>query len=183
MMRSARKRPAPSTSPGPATSESEPARNKMLKWRHGVAPVNSRPKAGDYDAAGYSVIISSSKEFMIRVATKDLYPELDVQLEWCASIFGEQCKKLGGEYECTDRISGLVRHNFTYLFHSDLYLQIRARCSNARSILLGHVRPKIASTYGFILSDKSKTIRKNKQCYGMLVEDGAFHHKVRSWLS
>ncbi|KAF7970456.1 hypothetical protein HWV62_23905 [Athelia sp. TMB] len=159
--RSAHKRPASSSSPGLATSESEPPRKKVLKWKNGAAPMNSRPKAGDYDAAGYSVIISSSKEFMIRVATVDLYPELDVQLEWCTSIFKEQCKKLGGEYKCTDRISGLIR----------------ARCSNARSILLGHVRPKIASTYGFIISDKSKTIKKNKQCYDVLVEDGAFHHK------
>lgn len=116
------KRPAPSSSPGPATSEAEPPHKKMLKWKNGVAPMNSRPKAGDYDAAGYSIIICSSKEFMIRVATKDLYPELDVQLEWCTSIFEEQCKKLGGEYEYTDRISGLVSQNCTYLLHSNHYL-------------------------------------------------------------
>ncbi|KZP10911.1 hypothetical protein FIBSPDRAFT_962690 [Athelia psychrophila] len=159
--RSTQKRPAPSSSPGPATSEAEPPHKKMLKWKNGVAPMSSRPKAGDYDAAGYSIIICSSKEFMIHVATKDLYPELDVQLEWCTSIFEEQCRKLGSEYEYIDRISGLIR----------------ARCSNTRSILLGHVRPKITSTYGFIISEKSKTIKKNKQRYGMLVEDGVFHHK------
>lgn len=181
--RSTQKRPAPSSSPGPATSEAEPPHKKMLKWKNGVAPMSSRPKAGDYDAAGYSIIICSSKEFMIHVATKDLYPELDVQLEWCTSIFEEQCRKLGSEYEYIDRISGLVSQDCAYLLHSNLYLQIRARCSNTRSILLGHVRPKITSTYGFIISEKSKTIKKNKQRYGMLVEDGVFHHKVCSSLS
>lgn len=59
-------------------------------------------------------------------------------------------------------------------FYLTFYLQIRARCSNARSKLLAHVRPLIASMYGFCVSEKTATIKKNKQCHGMLVEVGAF---------
>lgn len=114
------KRSAPSSSPDLETSRSQPARKKAFGWKNGVPPSNSRAKAGDYDSIGYSTIISCAKEFMARVATQDLYPEFDVQLEWCESIFQDQCEKLDGEYECTDRISSLVSRLSIYLLHSNL---------------------------------------------------------------
>jgi hypothetical protein len=37
---------------------------------------------------------------------------------------------------------------------------------------------KIAATYGFVLSDKKNTIRRNQKRAEMLLEDNAFHYKV-----
>jgi hypothetical protein len=56
--------------------------------------------------------------------------------------------------------------------------QIRQRGSRARGELVNGIRPKIATTYGFIHSDNAATIRRNKKLSAQLLEGNAFHYKV-----
>lgn len=58
--------------------------------------------------------------------------------------------------------------------------QIKSRGPRARAIVKNAVRPKIASTYGFVLTDKinGKTARRNSKKVVDLLEGNAFHYKV-----
>lgn len=102
-----------SRTPSPA----EPSKRvKALKWRNNVAPTQNCAKASDYESIGYRIILEASHDFMARVATQNLYPELKEQLSWSLDAFRKECEKVEEDFEPTDRILGLVSGRNSILY-------------------------------------------------------------------
>jgi hypothetical protein len=77
---------------------------------------------------------------------------------------------------------GLVRYQYiknAELTTNQLLTQIKSRGSRARGDVKDAVRSKLVATYGFVISDNKKTVRHNRQKHDDLLEDSAFHYKVR----
>ena len=75
-------------------------------------------------------------------------------------------------------VSDPLIYHFEANFFSFILLQIKSRGSHARSDVKD-VRSKIAATYGFTLSNKTSTIRRNAKKADVLLEGNAFHYKVK----
>lgn len=80
---------------------------KPLRWLNDQAPTG-RPKAHDYDHGICQLIVKSCHEFSARVCTKDALPNAELQITWSREIWVAACAVVDENYECSDRVIGLV---------------------------------------------------------------------------
>lgn len=67
-----------------------------------------RPKAHDYDHDICRLILKSCHEFSAWVCTKNALPDTELQITWSRKIWVAACKEIEENYECSDRVVGLV---------------------------------------------------------------------------
>lgn len=84
-----------------------PVKLKPLRWLNDQPPTG-RPKAHDYDHDICQLIIKSCREFSARVCTQEALPDPEMQIKWSREIWEAACKVVDENYECSDRIIGLV---------------------------------------------------------------------------
>jgi Domain of unknown function (DUF6532) len=164
-----------SLSPAPPTKK-----GKVSEWHNGQAP-QGRAKARDYEDTVYHGIVQACHDFEARIGASGAWPDPEEQIAWARDAWDIVCKDIGEQYELTKRMLGLVRDNLVYvgfIFIYNVSSQIKSRGSRARGDVKDIVRAKIAATYGFVLSDKKNTIRRNQKRAETLLEDNAFHYKV-----
>lgn len=80
---------------------------KPLRWLNDQVP-SGRPKAHDYDHDICRIIIKSCREFSAMVCTQNALPTPETQVDWSRIIWAGACKEVEENYECTDRVVGLV---------------------------------------------------------------------------
>jgi hypothetical protein len=84
-----------------------PLKLKPLRWLNDQAPTG-RPKAHDYDHDICRLIVKSCHEFSARVCTQEALPDPEMQINWSREIWEAACKVVDENYECSDRVIGLV---------------------------------------------------------------------------
>ena len=107
--------------PGTTTEQPDaappPLKRKPLRWLNDQAPTG-RPKAHDYDYDICQLIIKSCREFSARVCAQEALPEPEMQINWSREIWEAACKVVDENYECSDRVIGLVS---IQLYHVAIY--------------------------------------------------------------
>jgi hypothetical protein len=93
----------------------QPTTLKPLRWLNDQVPTG-RPKAHNYDHNICQILIKSCREFSATVCTQDALPNSETHIEWSHKIWEGACKQVEENYECTDRVVGLVSLQSASLF-------------------------------------------------------------------
>jgi hypothetical protein len=84
-----------------------PLKLKPLRWLNDQAPTGG-PKAHDYDHDICRLIVKSCHEFSARICTQEALPDPEMQINWSREIWEAACKVVDENYECSNRVIGLV---------------------------------------------------------------------------
>ncbi|KAI0694745.1 hypothetical protein C8Q76DRAFT_252145 [Earliella scabrosa] len=167
--RSRRRSRSPTLGPLPhASTSSAPSPGPQIEppFRNGQNPTGD-PKASDYEPHVTKMILSSCRDFEVRVCTEDPWPNPKTQDIWARTAWTSECHKTQLDYKLTDRVKGLITE----------------RTSNARSTLRNKALQLIAASYQFSPNTTEAAKLENRSRYTRLIHgDGdepepVFHYQ------
>lgn len=177
------KGPLPSTSPPPKAAGSQDSGIIKAQFKNGREPTDgSRPAAHDYARPTYNRLLRAIRDFETQIYTNKPFPEPDEQVTIALQCWRRVNAALEEEMEFTDRMSAIVGGYLwvgqQYTYH--VFSQVSCRGSRARSHLVSVTRALIVEHYGFSRVTSAKSKLANSKKAEALLEDGAFHYKVRN---
>ncbi|KAJ7467294.1 hypothetical protein B0H11DRAFT_2239533 [Mycena galericulata] len=121
----------------------------------GKAPGGSHTNLKDYTEPARKLLKHAMHAYEVRVWTKSGYPGAELRARWVGEIWDEVCVEAG------ERMANMINKYG----------------SHARSTLKDGVRPLVAPTYKFKISDSKEIGRKNIKIWEASINESAFHYK------
>ena len=176
----------PVTTPSSSLSEVPPPHKRIrlppAPFHQGYTP-GLKPKAADYEGDVEKILLNAMHEYACLILTTDAFPDVAKQTQWAATTWRAACDDVGVHYECSVRMTRLVR--LRYYGHTieptvDM-AQITGRGCWARGFLKDAAR-KNFKVFKFKEGSTEEIKRYNQDLRASLLRDDAFHHKVCNYI-